>query len=151
MEWLSFLLWDSHRIAVTATVIATQPWYLTPLYQSEDIHLGPESVSSPFRHPFKKAPGGVHGTCSVIQLCLSLCDPVDCSPVDCSSSVHGIAQVRILVWVAISSSRGSSLPRDRTHISCISCIGRRILYHWATRKAPNPLYFEETLRKPVRG
>ena len=51
------------------------------------------------------------------------------------SSVHGIFQARILEYIAISSSRGSSQPRDRTHISCVSCIGRRILYHWATREA----------------
>ena len=45
------------------------------------------------------------------------------------SSVHGIFQVRILEWIAISSSRGSSWPRDQ---SCSSCIGR-ILYHWAVK------------------
>ena len=44
------------------------------------------------------------------------------------SSVHGIFQARILEWLAIFSSRGSSRPRDQTHISCISCIGRWILY-----------------------
>ena len=44
-------------------------------------------------------------------------------------------QARILEWVAISSSRGTSQPRDQTHISCISCIGRWILYHWDTWKA----------------
>ena len=48
------------------------------------------------------------------------------------SSVHGISQARILEWVAISFSRGSSLPRDQTHVSCI---GRQIIYHWATREA----------------
>ena len=48
------------------------------------------------------------------------------------SSIHGILQARKLEWVAISSSRGSSWPRDWTHISCISCIGRWILYRWAT-------------------
>ena len=47
------------------------------------------------------------------------------------SSVHQISQARILKWVAISFSRGSSQPRDRTWVSCI---GRRIFYHWATRK-----------------
>ena len=62
-----------------------------------------------------------------LQSCLSLCNPMDCNLPD--SSVHGISQARILEWVAISSSRGSSLPRDRTPISCISCIGRQILYH----------------------
>ena len=51
---------------------------------------------------------------------------------DCSLSVpsiHGIFQARILEWVAISYSRGSSQPRDWTHISWVSCIGRWILYH----------------------
>ena len=47
------------------------------------------------------------------------------------SSVHGIFQARMLEWIAISSSRGSSWPRDRTCLSCISCISRQILYHWA--------------------
>ena len=54
---------------------------------------------------------------------------------DCSlpgSSVHGISQARILEWVAISFSRGSSWPRNWTQVSCI---GRWILYHWATREA----------------
>ena len=45
------------------------------------------------------------------------------------SSVHGVLQARILEWVAMPSSRGSSRPRDRTHISYISCIGRWVLYH----------------------
>ena len=52
----------------------------------------------------------------VAQLCPTL-RPVDCSPP--SSSVHGILQARILEWVAISFSRGSSQPRDRTQVSCI--------------------------------
>ena len=51
--------------------------------------------------------------------------------------LHGILQARILDWVAISSSKGSSWCRDRTHVSCISCIGRRILYHLATWEAPH--------------
>ena len=59
--------------------------------------------------------------------CLTLCDPMDCSPL--GSSVHGILQARILEWVAISSSRGSSQLRDPTCVSCMSCIGRHILYH----------------------
>ena len=53
---------------------------------------------------------------------------------DCSlpvSSIHGIFQARVLEWVAISFSRGSSWPRDQTYVSCM---GRRILYHWATMK-----------------
>ena len=51
-------------------------------------------------------------------------------------SVHWILQARILGWVTISSSRGSSRPRDWTHISYISCIGRRVLYHWHHQGSP---------------
>ena len=45
---------------------------------------------------------------------------MDCNPP--GSSVRGISQARILGWVAISFSRGSSQPRDQTHVSCISCL-----------------------------
>ena len=48
--------------------------------------------------------------CSITQSCPTLCDPMDCSPP--GSSVHGILQARILEWIAISSSRGSSRPSD---------------------------------------
>ena len=57
-----------------------------------------------------------------LQLCLTLCDPMDHSPP--SSSVHGISQARILEWVACPFSRGSSWPRGQTHVSYVSCIGR---------------------------
>ena len=63
-----------------------------------------------------------------LQSCPTLCDPMDCSPP--VSSVHGILQARILEWVAMPSSRGSSQPRDRTRISDISCISRWVLYHF---------------------
>ena len=52
-----------------------------------------------------------------LQLCLTLCNPMDCSPP--GSPVHGILQARILEWVAMPSSRKSSWPRDRTRISYI--------------------------------
>ena len=51
----------------------------------------------------------------LLQLCLTLFDPEDCSPP--GSSVCGILQARILEWVAMPSSRGSSKPRDQTHVS----------------------------------
>ena len=50
---------------------------------------------------------------------VQLCEPLGCSP--SGSAVHGISQARILEWTAISSSRGSSQPRDRTCVSCVSC------------------------------
>ena len=59
--------------------------------------------------------------CSVPQWCPILWNPMNCSPP--GSTVHGIFQGRILEWVAIFYSRGSSWPRDRNCVSCISCIG----------------------------
>ena len=67
----------------------------------------------------------------VAQSCPTLCNPVDCGPP--GSSVHGILQARILQWFAISFSRGSSWPRDRTQVSCIA---GRLFNLWATREAP---------------
>ena len=61
--------------------------------------------------------------CEVIQSCLTLCNPMDCSLP--GSSLHGILQVT-LEWVAISSSRGSSRPRDRTQVSRIPGKGSTI-------------------------
>ena len=55
--------------------------------------------------------------CLVIQSYLILCVPVDCSLP--GSSVHGIFQARILEWVTISFSRGSSQTSDQTHVSCL--------------------------------
>ena len=56
--------------------------------------------------------------CVVAQSCLTLCNTEDCSPP--GSSVHGILQARILEWVAMPSSRGSSQPRDRAQVSRIA-------------------------------
>ena len=71
--------------------------------------------------------------CVCAQSCLTLGDSMDCSLP--SSSAHEIFLARILDWGAISSSWGSSQPRDRTCISCFSCIGRWVLYHWTTGEA----------------
>ena len=71
-----------------------------------------------------------HQLCTCVQLSATLWYPIERSPP--GSSVHGILQARIREWVAIISSRGSSRPRDGTCLSCVSCIGRRVLYHWAT-------------------
>ena len=60
--------------------------------------------------------------CSVAKSCPTLLYPTDCSPP--GSSAHGISQARILKWVAISFSKGSSPPKDWTRVSCI---GRWIL------------------------
>ena len=67
---------------------------------------------------------------------------MDCSPP--GSSVHGIFQARILEWVAISSSRGPSQPRNQTRISCM---GRQRLYHWATWEAQVYISLHITINK----
>ena len=65
----------------------------------------------------------------VAQLYPTLCDPMDCSPP--GSSVHGILQARILEWIAIPFSRGSSWPYDQTWVYCVAS---RFFTIWATRK-----------------
>ena len=65
-------------------------------------------------------------SCSVVS---ALCNFMGCSPP--ASTALWIFQARILEWVAISFPEGPSQPRDQTRVSCI---GRRILYHWATKE-----------------
>ena len=66
----------------------------------------------------------------VAKLCPTHCYTKDCSSP--GSSVHGILPARILEWDAISSSRGSSWPRNQTCFSWVFCTGRWILYHYVT-------------------
>ena len=73
----------------------------------------------------------IHIESEVAQSCPTLCYPMDCSLP--GSSLHGILQARVLEWVAISFSRGSSRPRDRTQVSHI---GGRHFNLSATREAP---------------
>ena len=85
----------------------------------------------------------VHYHWATWKSCLTLCDPRDCSLP--GSSVHGILQARILEWVAIPSSSGSSPPRDWTWVSCS---GRQILYHLTYQGSPCATW--ETLKEIVR-
>ena len=71
----------------------------------------------------------VCGRAQLLQLCPTLCSPMDYSLP--GSSVHGIFQARVLEWIAISFSRGSSRPRDRTRVSLIV---DRCFTIWATRE-----------------
>ena len=71
-----------------------------------------------------------HKCVLVIQLCPTLCFPLDCNLQ--GSSIHGILQGRRLERVAIPFSRGSSWLRDQTQVSCVA---DRLLTNWATRKA----------------
>ena len=67
----------------------------------------------------------------VTQSCPTLCEPLDCGPP--GSSVHGILQARVIEWVAISSSMGSSWLRAQTQVSCIA---GRFFTIWAALETP---------------
>ena len=81
-----------------------------------------------------QAPGKVKvkAKALVTQSCLTLHDHMNCSL--SGSSVHGILQARILEWVAMLFSRGSSQPRDWTCVSYVSCTGRQALYNYDTHR-----------------
>ena len=79
----------------------------------------------------------MHMHAKSLQSCLAWCDPLECSLP--GSSVHGILQARILEWIAMLFSRGSSWPRDWTQISCTA---GRFFTVWATREA---LYAEHIM------
>ena len=89
-----------------------------------------EGTTLTMENDHKNNTNGSWWCCLLAKLCPTLLWPMDHSLP--GSSVHGISQARILEWVAISYSRGSSQPRDQTHISCF---GMQILYHWATWEA----------------
>ena len=79
----------------------------------------------------------------LFQSCPTLWDSMDCSPP--GSNVHGILQARILDWVPMSFSRGSSLPGEWTCISCVSCIAGRFFTHWVTCEAQKKGYWSVIL------
>ena len=76
--------------------------------------------------------------CSVVSDSVT---PMDCSPP--GSSVHGILQAGMLEWVAISSSKGSSWPRDQTCVCCISCLGQARSVRLSQWESPLYKYCDE--------
>ena len=102
----------------------------------------PTRLPRPWDSPGKNTGVGCHfllpcvkvkSEIEVTRSCLTLRDPIDCSLP--GSSVHGILQARILEWVAISFSRGSSWPRNRSQVSCIT---GRFFTNWLTRVQGKP-------------
>ena len=79
----------------------------------------------------------VHATS--LQSCLNFCNPMDHSPA--RSSVHGVLQARILEWAVLPSSRGSSPPSNKIHISC--------LLHWQVSSSCLAAPGKPILRVPV--
>ena len=112
LPYLQYSFWNHLHMA------RTSKWHLLPVSNvttSHPLHIG---------------------CCLVTGSCPTLCDPMDYSPPD--SYIHGIFKARLLKWVDISSSRGSSRHRDQTHISCL---------RWDTGKAvPAALHFLSTSR-----
>ena len=82
----------------------------------------------------------MHVHAKSFQLCPILCYTMDCSPP--GSSLHGILQARILEWIVMLSSRGSSWPRDWTPISCIA---GGFFTHWATSCEGIALFYEDEI------
>ena len=104
-------------------------WGKSP-WQRDEVCLSPDQIPLSFVIPSLVS----ESKSEVAQSCPTLCDPVDCSPP--GSSVHGILQARMLEWVAISFSRGSSWPGDQTQVSCITGRGfilreALVLWSWA--------------------
>ena len=77
----------------------------------------------------------MHACIQSLQSCLTLCNSMHCSPP--GSSVHRILQARILEWVAVPTFRGSSQPKDQTHVFCIA---GGLFTVWATRGALDGVY-----------
>ena len=76
------------------------------------------------------------GLLSLLLICAQILSCVRPFATPCQAPLSmGILQARILEWVAMPSSRGSSQPRDWTHVSYVFCTGRWILYHWAIWEA----------------
>ena len=99
------------------------PKYIFSITWYGSCRLPPYNLHSQY-HAYNAENSEVRLCAKSLQRCLTLCNPMDCSPPD--PSAHGILQVRILQWVAMPSSRGSSEPGDLTHISYVSCIGWRV-------------------------
>ena len=106
-------------------------WFQCRLKCEDHSHswVGQGTLASVGQDPIEEAHLNYESESEVAQSCPTPCDPTDCSLP--SSSVHGIFQARVLEWVAISFSRGSSQPRDQTQVSHI--VGRRFTI-WATRE-----------------
>ena len=116
-------------VNLTGGLVSSTDWSQMFLSFNFPISLNPAGLpESPAAHIHCGIPIRRPRTVWVNHSCPTLCDLMDFSLP--GSSVHGIFQARILEWVAMPSSRGSSQLRDQTHVSYVSYIGRWVLYHW---------------------
>ena len=115
--------------------------YIYALFFRFPSHLGHHRSLSRVLYGIQLVICFTHVCVKSLQSCPSLCNRMDCSPP--GSSVHRILQARILEWVAMPSTRGSSQPRDGTHLFYTSSIGRRALYH--QRHVGSPFYTQQCI------
>ena len=126
---------EEYGVNVKFTEVDSWLWLCQRIFYSWEIHIEvvfrSKGSACSNLHWCKKEKKRTRRACIVAVLvaksCLTLLRPHGCLS---GSSVHWISEARILEWVAISFSRGSSWPRDQTWVFCI---GRQTLYHWATR------------------
>ena len=107
----------------------SQPWLITlfPPSRNPQARESPTQWIRSTQNPYSSGcPQAWVTTCHVFS-CPTLYNLMDRGLP--GSSVHGISQARILEWVTMASSRGSSWIGDRTLVSCVSCIGRQSLHH----------------------
>ena len=129
--WISSRVWDScspQLVEVFNSVHFHRSMWSPPIDRGGLDSFGSTRLLDPTHWAFRD--DWWRGLLFSCQAVSNYCNPMDCSPP--GSSVHGILQARILEWIAISSSRGSSQPKDGTWVFCI---GRWILYHWASGEA----------------
>ena len=121
-------MWGQVSYYISGLILRSCPcfWWVLSVYPTEIS----DRDSSVLHIPSTLRMTSVYVVVLVTKSCSTLCDPMDCSRP--GSSVHGILQVRILEWVAISFPRGSSWPRNRTQVFCTA---GRFLTDWATREA----------------
>ena len=127
------LLPGGSHTALLGALVSQWETVVSDLNFNSNLNLGGKGCLLEHEYSLFHTPPVPAALCMHAQSCLTLCNPVDSSPT--GSSAHGIPQARILEWVGISSSRGYFQPSNQTRFSCVSCIGRRILYHWATWEA----------------
>ena len=121
--------------------------YCSVVFQSQKaVHFINVTESQKSGHTHKTS---VTHCCAVLDLvaqsCPTLCNPMGCSPP--GSSVHGVLQARMLEWVAVLFSRGSSQPRDQTQVSRIAggfftpWVTREAQEYWSGQPFPSPVIF----------
>ena len=123
---LIWFCWFLFFFLVTPIILTARCWTFTSPCPFLLQRVKQSSIQLDLSFPSKELSDGL---CVWVYVCvlshIQLCNFMNCSL--SGSSVHGIFQARILEWVSGSYSRGTSQPRDQTHVSCISCIDRQIL------------------------